>query len=168
MAKPARGLPADYSLDLPDDKPVHIGDFLDEEPVPVQRKAPRREAPTSEKIAFREQAFRPEVIRDGGGGEKIPTPRPQRYQLNLTPKSKAQLDELVQYIRTYSPQTDARTSEVLQAITTLLHNAMHELELAELPRRGAWGSVTAENFPAALGDALELAILRGAQKRGRR
>jgi hypothetical protein len=48
---------------------------------------------------------------------------------------------------------------------TLLHNAMDELELAELPRRGAWGSVTAKNFPGALSEAFEEAILRAAEKR---
>jgi hypothetical protein len=35
MAKPARGLPEDFELNLPDEKPVHIGDFLDEEPPPI-------------------------------------------------------------------------------------------------------------------------------------
>lgn len=38
MAKAARGLPGGFSLDLPDEKPVVIGDFLDEEPqLPVHR-----------------------------------------------------------------------------------------------------------------------------------
>jgi hypothetical protein len=55
---------------------------------------------------------------------------------------------------------------VVQGIVTLLHNAMSELELADLPRRGAWGSVTAKNFPGALSEAFEQAILRAARKRG--
>ena len=32
MAKPARGLPEGFSLDLPDEGPVRIGDFLEEAP----------------------------------------------------------------------------------------------------------------------------------------
>ena len=32
MAKPARGLPSGFALDLPDERPVMIGDFLDEPP----------------------------------------------------------------------------------------------------------------------------------------
>jgi hypothetical protein len=75
------------------------------------------------------------------------------------------LEELVEHIRTYSPQNDARTSEVFQGIMQLLHNAMGGLELAELPRRGAWGSVTAKNFPGALSEAFEAAILKGARNR---
>ena len=90
-----------------------------------------------------------------------------RYQLNLTPKAKTMLEELVEHVRTYSPQSDARTSEVFQGIMTLLHNAMDELELSEHPRRGAWGSVTAENFPGALSEAFERAIVQGARKQGR-
>jgi hypothetical protein len=43
------------------------------------------------------------------------------------------LEELVEYVCMYSPETDARVSEVFQGIVTLLHNAMDELELAELP-----------------------------------
>ena len=77
-----------------------------------------------------------------------------------------EIDELVEHVRTYSPQSDARTSEVFQGIMTLLHNAKDELELADLPRRGAWGSVTAKNFPVALSEAFERAILQGVRKRG--
>jgi hypothetical protein len=76
------------------------------------------------------------------------------------------LEELVKHIRTYSPQNDARTSEVFQGIMQLLHNAMDELDFSELPRRGAWGSVTAKNFPVGLSEAFERAILKAARRRG--
>ena len=178
MAKPARGLPVDFALDLPDEKPVIIGDFLDEEPPPIVARKPQKPLaqPMSERSAAQHQ-FRPEIVREReeAVGERAPArpvlrnsqqPSFIRYQLNLTPKSKATLEELVKHVRTYSPQSDARTSEVFQGIMTLLHNAMDELELAELPRRGAWGSVTAKNFPGALSEAFEQAILRAAQKRG--
>jgi len=172
MAKPARGLPADFVLDLPDeDKPVVIGDFLDEAPpAPVVRK------PQNAQPERAPAPFRPEIVRERDEAGERAAARPVarssqqpsviRYQLNLTPKAKTMLEELVEHIRTYSPQNDARTSEVFQGIMQLLHNAMHELELAELPRRGAWGSVTAKNFPGALSEAFENAILRGARKRG--
>jgi hypothetical protein len=48
------------------------------------------------------------------------------------------LEELVEHVQTYSPQTDASVSEVVQGILQILHNAKDELQLAELPRRGAW------------------------------
>ena len=66
MAKPARGLPEDFHLDLPDEKPVQIGDFLDEEPpAPVVRK-PRIVQPAAERAPAPSQ-FRPEIVRDPGG-----------------------------------------------------------------------------------------------------
>jgi cellulose biosynthesis protein BcsQ len=57
-----------------------------------------------------------------------------RYQLNLTPKAKTMLEDLVRHVRTYGPQNDARVSEVFQGIVQLLHDAIDELELGELPR----------------------------------
>ena len=115
---------------------------------------------------------RREVRRAEGGGEESHNRRAKqpsviRYQLNLTPRSKVMLEELVAHVRTYSPQSDARTSEVFQGIMTLLHGALNELELANIPRRGAWGSVTAKNFPGALSEAFEQAIVNGARRRGR-
>jgi hypothetical protein len=89
-----------------------------------------------------------------------------RFQLNLTPKSKANFEEVVEYVQTYSSQADARTSEVFQGMMTLLHNAIDELDISQLPKRGAWGSVTAKNFPGALSEAFEQAIVRSARKRG--
>jgi hypothetical protein len=176
MAKPARGLPEDFALDLPDEKPVDIGDFLDEPPPPlVVRKAQKAPVPRAPESAPADRPFRPEIVRerDEAVGEKPPArpvlrsaqqPSIIRYQLNLTPKSKTMLEELVKHVRTYSPQSDARTSEVFQGIMTLLHNAMDDLELAELPRRGAWGSVTAKNFPGALSEVFAKAIIKAARK----
>jgi hypothetical protein len=180
MARTARGLPADFALDLPQEAPVHIGDFLDEEPAPIPVRKPKERPlpqPTVERFVPAAE-LRPEIMheREGTVGEMAPArpvlrganqPSIIRYQLNLTPKSKTMLEDLVKHVRTYSPQNDARVSEVFQGIMTLLHNAMDELELAELPRRGAWGSVTAKNFPGALSEAFERAIVQGARKRGR-
>jgi hypothetical protein len=174
MAKPARrGLPSDFSLDLPDDAPVQIGDFLDEPPpFPAVRKSEK--FVSASEIPQPEQVIRPEVM-PARREEKRPSPAPTskpskapsviRCQLNLTPKAKRMLEEVVEHVRTYSPETDARTSEVFQGIIGLVHSAMGELELADLPRRGAWGSVTAKNFPGALSETFEMAILRAAGKR---
>lgn len=173
MAKPARGLPDDFILDLPDEGPVQIGDFLDEEPpAPIARKQQRVQAPTDRTPT--PSQFRPEIVRNEEEVGERESPRPVlraakhasiiRYQLNLTPKSKSMFDELIAYVQTYSPQDDASASEVFQGVLTVLHNAMGELELSELPGRGAWGSVTAKNFPGALSESFERAIVRSAQK----
>lgn len=174
MAKPARGLPKGFDLNLPDDQPVVIGDFLDEAPPPVHAPRPRSTPqPAAPERAAAPVQFRPEIVRREEEEVRAPVrpvrksqPSVIRYQLNLSPRSKTMLEELVEHVQTYSPENDARTSEVFQGIMTLLHNAMDELELAELPRRGAWGSVTAKNFPGALSEAFEQAILRSARKRG--
>jgi hypothetical protein len=174
MAKPQkRGLPENFNLSLPDDQPVSIGDFLDEEPPPIPQPRPRKTVPESAPESA--NVIRPEIMRSRPMEEERTAPRPVarknqpsviRYQLNLSPRAKTMLEELVEHVQTYSPESDARTSEVFQGIMTLLHNAMEDLELAELPRRGAWGSVTAKNFPTALGEAFEKAILESARKRG--
>jgi len=178
MAKPERGLPANFSLDLPDERPVVIGDFLDEAPPPVMtRRAVERPTEPSAERATAPSQFQPVIVRrEEEVGERAtarPVLRPAakqpsviRYQLNLTPKSKANFEEIVEYVQTYSSQSDARTSEVFQGMMTLLHNAMDELDISQLPRRGAWGSVTAKNFPGALSEAFEQAIVRSARKRG--
>src|SRR5260221_702234 len=120
MAKSARGLPADFALDLPDEKPVVIGDFLDEEPPPpVVRKAQKASVQRTSESAPAERQFRPEIVRDReemveGRAPARPVLRSAqapsiiRYQLNLTPKSKTMLEELVKHVRTFSPQSDAR------------------------------------------------------------
>jgi hypothetical protein len=75
-------------------------------------------------------------------------------------------EELMKHVQTFSPEGDTRTSEVFQGVIGVLHSAMDELDLSGLPRRGAWGSVTAKNFPNALGGAFEQAIVKAAKKRG--
>jgi len=168
MARRARGLPENFTIDLPDDKPVVIGDFLDEEqPVPpIRRTRERSVEPRVERFVPAPQLRAERPVEEGKSAiRNSSVPSIIRYQLNLTPKSKVMLEELVEHVRTYSPQNDASVSEVFQGIMQLLHNAKDELELAELPRRGAWGSVTAKNFPGALSEAFEDAILRAAQKR---
>ena len=181
MSKSTRGLPADFLLSLPDERPVVIGDFLDEAPPPVMsgRLSPKARVERQPDQVSTASQFRPEIVRDHeeGVGERVPArpvtrsaPQPSviRYQLNLTPKSKTILEELVKHVQTYSPQSDARTSEVFQGVMTLLHNAMDELDLSDLPKRGAWGSVTAKNFPGALSEAFERAIVLADRKRGTR
>jgi len=178
MARPARGLPDDFALDLPDERPVVIGDFLDEEPTLPLPRSPKAHPAAPERLPRPELVRRERVAQEeddaGRGADSRPvlrTSQPSsviRYQLNLSPGSKKMLEELVEHVCTYSPENDARTSEVFQGIITLLHDAMDELQLSELPRRGAWGSVTAKNFPIALSEAFEDAILRAAEKRGRR
>src|SRR3954454_5112079 len=157
MAKPARGLPSSFALNIPDEGPVEIGDFLDEAPPTHYRKSaqPLQQA-SVERIE--PQAFTPQIVAPRAQEEREVAPtRPVqrkaqsskviRYQLNLTPKSKSMFEELMKHVQTFSPEGDTRTSEVFQGVIGVLYSAMDELDLSDLPRRGAWGSVTAKNFP---------------------
>lgn len=176
MAKPARGLPSGFAINLPDEGPVEIGDCLDEAPPVLHRKAvkPMQQAAVER---MEPQSFTPQLVPPRSEGEREVAPaRPVqrnaqaskviRYQLNLTPKSKTMFEELMKHVQTFSPEGDTRTSEVFQGVIGVLHSAMDELDLSELPRRGAWGSVTAKKFPNALGGAFEQAIVKAAKKRG--
>lgn len=176
MAKPARGLPSGFSLNLPDEGPVEIGDFLDEAPPTHYRKTSQPLQPAQSEV-LEPPSFTPQIVPPRTEQEREVAPaRPVqrkaqsskviRYQLNLTPKSKTMFEELMKHVQTFSPEGDTRTSEVFQGVIGVLHSAMDELDLSELPRRGAWGSVTAKNFPNALGGAFEQAIVRAAKKRG--
>jgi hypothetical protein len=63
MAKPARGLPEGYSLDLPDEGPVDIGDFLDEAPPAfAQRKPQKAPEPATSELPIPQQIFRPQIV----------------------------------------------------------------------------------------------------------
>ena len=165
MAKPQRGLPADFSLNLPDDVPVALGDFLDEPAPPIPRRIRAEEVKEfRQQLPVETVSRQPQPVRPVR--EKARSPRAVRFQLNLSPHSKAEFEDLVGHIQNFSPEFDTRHSEVFQAIIALLHDCKDELDLAALPRRGAWGSISARNFVGALSTTLEQGIIRAAKKRG--
>jgi hypothetical protein len=172
-----RGLPSNFALDLPaQEGPVQIGDFLDE-PAPVliaPNRAPRVESAISEQL---DQRFTPSIVPGGREGEsrttpvhavrqKAARPKPSRLQVNLTPKAEDMFTEVMEHVKNFSPYDVANATEVFQGLLGLLHGALDELDLSSLPRRGAWGSVTARNFPSALAETFERGLLRSAKKRG--
>jgi hypothetical protein len=75
------------------------------------------------------------------------------------------LADVMEHVKNFSPHEVANATEVFQGLLGLLHNALDELDLSELPPRGAWGSVTARNFPSALGETFEQAIAQAAKRR---
>jgi len=175
----AKGLPSNFALDLPPQEgPVEIGDFLDEPPTVyvAPKGAPRGSAAVSEQP---DQRFTPTIVqgRREGEGRTTPIPavrqvtarpKPSRLQVNLTPKAEDMLADVMEHVKNFSPYDVANATEVFQGLLGLLHGALDELDLSELPRRGAWGSVPARNFPSALGEAIEKALVRSAKKRGLR
>ena len=120
MARSSRGLPDNFALDLTDEKPTVIGDFLDEEPAPLPiKRAPKPQAevrqeekPPELRVAVTREPVAP--LRPVPAPVPVPKQQPAfiRYQLNCTPKSKDMLEELVKYIRTLRPMVVWNTTSV--------------------------------------------------------
>ncbi len=92
-------------------------------------------------------------------------------EMNMTPKCRQMLEELLRYICTHGPEPGIRMREVFQGIVTLLYNAVDELDLSEVPLRspasGAVGLGHGAKILGALSEAFESAILEAARKQGK-
>jgi hypothetical protein len=155
MSKPERGLPKDFDIKVPD-RPVQLGDYLDEPP-PVQR-AP---APRAPEPIFTPPAEPVRVV----AVEPPPPPAvrrgpPPRKQFNMTPETMRMIDELLSHIRTHSAERDVRASELIHALVLAVHEVRPYLDLSHVPPRGKWGSATAAELPVALKDAFQQAVAR--------
>ena len=148
--KETRGLPPDFDLKLPD-KPVELGDYLDEEA--AAPPAPAAPMPAAQPFPQRSYvpAPPPSPIR--------PTAVP-RKQLNATPETMRMLDELLMQIRQQSMEKDVRASELFHAMVLCVYEARAYLDLSTIPPRGRWGSPTAASLPVALKNAFMDAIGR--------
>lgn len=173
MAKTQRGLPASYNLDVPDNLPVQIGDYLDEEETPPPIKEPIRrptqsiKQPTEQIVQLPreeapvEQETRNTTQKVGQGKVMKTVSRPPRQQVNMDIETEKMFVEIVRYVREYGPQYDARASEVLSGIVRELYKAREHITFGEVSRRGAWGSPTAKAYTVALGHAFSKAIIDG-------
>lgn len=93
--------------------------------------------------------------------------RPERMQFNLRPETQKMFAEIVEFVQRYSLQDDAKASEILDALVSILHQSRDELAFNDVPRRGKWGTPTARAFPTALGNAFARAIAASYSKAGR-
>ena len=173
--KESRGLPPDFDLKLPMDKPVELGDYLDEEErssgdtqthldpasaVPYQPTSPSTMAPPvpapvpqlfPQRAYLSRQQLRPGAV--------------PRNQLNATPETMRMLDELLMQIRQQSMEKDVRTSELFHAMVLCVYEARTYLDLSAVPPRGRWGSPTAASLPVALKNVFMDAISRSRPRR---
>ena len=174
--KESRGLPPDFDLNLPTDKPVELGDYLDEEaalsstgrqhieppvtgayePSPLPASPPTS-VPVPPPGSFPQRAYLSrQQLRSGA----VP-----RKQLNATPETMRMLDELLMQIRQQSMEKDVRTSELFNAMVLCVYEARAYLDLSAIPPRGRWGSPTAASLPVALKNAFMEAISRTRPRR---
>ncbi len=158
MSKPKKkGLPDSFELNIPDsmtERPVELGDYLDElaqrvEPPKKKKQAPM---PSEENI----------VDLPVKANKNSPQPKPKKFprkQINMNHQTIEMVDSLVRYVQTYGVQKDARASEIFEALVLALHEAKEFIDLSQVPPRGRWGTPTAEAFPLALKSAFQEAIV---------
>lgn len=180
-----KGLPSSFNIDLPrkNDRPVDLGDYLDEEVRPsahprlVTKPKPAEsnvvELPRAESAAI--ETAPPAPASD----PEQQQPRPQkkrkpakkkgagRKQINATPETLGMLEDLVEHVQTYSEQGDAKASEVFHGLVLALYEAKEFIDLADVPSRGRWGTPTAKAFPVALKNAFQEAIATAHKKHKR-
>jgi hypothetical protein len=135
MPKP-KGLPQTFDIRVPD-RPVQIGDYLDEE----LRRPPETAAVPPRPLT-------------------VP-----RKQVNMTPETLRMVDELLFHLRQHSRERDIRASELFHALVLSVYEIRDELDLSGIQPRGRWGSKTATELPLAIKEAFQDAIAR-ARKNG--
>src|SRR5690348_16125124 len=136
--KESRGLPPDFDLNIPIDKPVELGDYLDEDAAQSGNAAQRRvDAPAA--AAWQQPPLPSNAV---AASPSTPTPVAQQFpqpgyiatqqfrpaavprkQLNGTPETMRMLDELLMQIRQQSVEKDVRTSELFHAMVLCLYEA---------------------------------------------
>lgn len=83
---------------------------------------------------------------------------PPRKQLNMSPDTLRMVEELLDLIKRYSGQKDAKASEMFHALVTALYESRELISLQNIPARGRWGTPTARAFPIALKNAFQAAM----------
>jgi hypothetical protein len=68
------------------------------------------------------------------------------------------VDELLDYVRTYSVQKDIKASELFHGLVLALYEARDHLDLSSVQPRGRWGTPTAAALPIALKNTFQAAI----------
>ena len=173
MDKKKRGLPSSFGLDVARSAiqgPVQLGDYLEEEDrttitpaakasphngVDLQHMGPAETVPPG----MASQAVRPRLARlPVAKPAKLPTTVP-RKQVNMAPDTLRMVDELLDYIRTYSVQKDPKASELFHGLVLALYEAREYLDLSNVQPRGRWGTPTASSFPIAIKNAIQAAIV---------
>lgn len=162
--KEQRGLPPEFDLKLPDDKPVQLGDYLDEEDALTRAGKLRNQmesgGPAHAPMHFSSTSPQPLPPRAYFSRQQLRPGAVPRKQLNATPDTMRMLDELLVQIRQQSMEKDVRTSELFHAMVLCVYEARAYLDLSGVQPRGRWGSPTAASLPVALKNVFMDAISR--------
>ena len=146
-------------------------------PAPVPERAPLQVVPDPEPVddARAEEAQPDEPVRqpveraERRARQVSPTPQPvaaparlrttvPRKQINMNPETLGMVDQLLDFVQTYSVQKDLKASELFHALVLAVFEAREGLDLSRVQPRGRWGTPTAAALPVALKNAFQKAI----------
>lgn len=185
MAKKKRAIPAGFDLGItkPDERPIRIGDYLDEidsrpagsavpqaaqaAPVPEPKSQPLTEPkpkkpdpkPKSEPKAKIEE-------KPKAAPQSKPSTSAPRTRLNVSLEGQGRLDAIWDRMRAYGPEKSLNKSEIIEAMILATYEARDQLDLSNVRRRGKYGSATHKNFPIALAESVKRAIAMTAEEEG--
>ncbi len=134
---------------------------------------PKAAAPAvaREEVTEPERIPKPQVELDSQAQSKRRRRRipkaPPRKQINTTPETQRMIDEIIDFVQSYSVQRDAKASEIFHALVLALHESTEFLDLSSVPARGRWGTPTAQAFPISLKSAIKAAIAQSHKKNQR-
>ncbi len=134
---------------------------------------PKAAAPVvaREEVAASERTLKPQAEPDSQAQSKRRRRRipkaPPRKQINTTPETQRMIDEIIDFVQSYSVQRDAKASEIFHALVLALHESTEFLDLSTVPARGRWGTPTAQAFPISLKSAIKAAIAQSHKKNQR-
>ena len=193
MAKPKRGLPDSFSLNVSQDEPAGWGDYVEEEMTPRRRETPpeptnvvampdpaeRQAEPPAARVAPPEprgmERLREELPEEPFAAsrqrrrEPVPKPvrqlqRPPRVQLNITPETQRMLETLLDDVQTYSAEKKTGMADIYEALILAVYEAREECDFSRIRPRGRWGTPTAAAFRVELKNALQRGIAARIQK----
>jgi len=167
------GLPEGFKLDMQPprdaepDKPIRMGDYLDEvdaprrpvvpvvrPPVPAMRPPVVQAEPASETELFpNSKAAEPSKPESRAALSAI-----KRTRLNVSIDGRKRLAAIVDRMAKYGSEPDVRASEVIEALVLALYEAREHLDLSNVRRRGKFGSPSHRNFPTALAESVMKAM----------
>lgn len=96
------------------------------------------------------------VVREERGGR----PKAPRREISMTPETLRMSDELLDIVRSGSGQRDTKANELFHALVQLAYDAKDELDPHTIPKRGRWGTPTAQAYPLELKNAFLQALLK--------
>lgn len=190
MAKSKPGLPDDFEMeveaeDFDDEKPVRLGDRIQEErkvltlrregqgaeeaPAPAT-PAPAAPAPQpAPPVQAREsQPAPPPVLEDETEKPRRPEQRKaKRIDLSIAHRDLGLLDELVDLAAKYGPQKDVSRAEILSGLIRASSRAIEHLDFSTIHQgRGVKGSATHDAFREEISWVQERAIRNSPDQSG--